>query len=654
MSTTDSNARLLLLEQGARDAGSAEKAILAGLEDPAESVRERAIALAARHLAPEALGRLVGNDENAVLRNSALGALERQGPFAVPHLMTLTRAPNAELAMFAVQVLSRIRDPSTVDALLPLLEHPDSNIAQAAVEALGNVRAQKAVPGLIRLLDKDLWLQFAAVAALGEIADERAVFPLLDTIPNEMVAEPAVEALGQIASPDSLPRLLNLLADHERLPLRDQVLRAVAQVAERHPTPPSVFTRFRRRLAEEQLERGLADYLAGLLASDETELARAAASLALSAQLAQLYPLVVLRAASPDPEEVRWTAMLCRRHEKSLRASLASLLQNGDPRVRQGALLTIPLESGALAIKLLDDQDASVRAAACQALGRCHETQAIPALVERFRAGSAQEIAAAAEALGAMPGSSLLLLAPFLEPKSDRVLATLAILEAAKSSLFEDKIIDLLEAPTAPLRRAALRVLVNLSLGEVDFEDYLVRKLSDPDDSVRVEAVELIVRNGSTRAVPALIGLLARTDDLRYHAIRALGRLRAQAAASGLEALFAQAGGNERLEIVAALIRIAAPNALPFLKARLADESAPEVELRRVAADGLARVATAVELPLLVKLAEDPDWNLRNHAGWGLGRLGLAEGREALLALVRDLEPVVARTARAALLKLHG
>jgi len=74
--------------------------------------------------------------------------------------------------------------------------------------------------------------------------------------------------------------------------------------------------------------------------------------------------------------------------------------------------------------------------------------------------------------------------------------------------------------------------------------------------------------------------------------------------------------------------------------------------VRRVAADGLARVAPASEFSLLVKLAQDSDWSIRNHAGWGLGRLALPQGRDALLALVRDTEPVVARTARAALAKL--
>jgi HEAT repeat protein len=622
--------------------------ILAGLEDARPELREQAIAQAAQGISPEVLGRLVGDHENAVLRNWALAALERQGPYATPHLVTLARGSDLEVAMFAVQILSRIKDPATVAALLPLVEHPDSNIAQAAIEALGALKAREAVPALIHRLDADLWLQFAAVAALGEIGDARAALPLLDAIPNEMLSEPAVEALGRIAAPESLPRLLALLADHDRLPLRDFVLRAAALVLEGQEIPPSVFTRFRRKLqqGEARQEAQLTDYLAGLIGSSEKALSRAAASLALAAELSALYPLVVQRALDDDAEEARWTAALCRRHERTLRSALLGLLRHPDPRVRRAALLATHGDV-ATVLPLLQDPDLNVRAAACHALGRSRDVSAIPALVSRLAQGSPQEAAAAAEALGCMPGQSLLALAPFLETP-ERVLLALGVLEAARSPLFESRVLELLDAETAPVRRAALRALVNLD--HVDFEEHLVRKLEDPDALVRIEAVELIVRNGSSaRAVPALVGLLVVGDELRYHVIRALGRLRATAAAPALEALFARAAGHERLEVVAALIRIAAPGILPFLQARLAEADA---EVRRVAADGLARVATAAELPLLVRLARDPDWNIRNHAGWGLGRLGLGAGREALLLLVRDAEPVVARTARAALAKL--
>jgi HEAT repeat protein len=54
-------------------------------------------------------------------------------------------------------------------------------------------------------------------------------------------------------------------------------------------------------------------------------------------------------------------------------------------------------------------------------------------------------------------------------------------------------------------------------------------------------------------------------------------------------------------------------------------------------------------LPVLERLAEDPDWDIRNSAARGLGRVGTPETRPALLTLARDVESVVAATARSAL-----
>ena len=85
---------------------------------------------------------------------------------------------------------------------------------------------------------------------------------------------------------------------------------------------------------------------------------------------------------------------------------------------------------------------------------------------------------------------------------------------------------------------------------------------------------------------------------------------------------------------------------MEFLRQRL-EES--QVEIRRVAAQGLADLAGPGDLPLFSALAEDPDWAIRNEAARALGRLRVPERRSLLLALARDLEPVVARTALAAL-----
>jgi HEAT repeat protein len=75
--------------------------------------------------------------------------------------------------------------------------------------------------------------------------------------------------------------------------------------------------------------------------------------------------------------------------------------------------------------------------------------------------------------------------------------------------------------------------------------------------------------------------------------------------------------------------------------------------MRRTAAQGLADLAEERDLPVLLALADDPDWGVRNEVARGLGRLARPGTRHVLLALARDVEPVVAATARAALERLQ-
>jgi len=60
-------------------------------------------------------------------------------------------------------------------------------------------------------------------------------------------------------------------------------------------------------------------------------------------------------------------------------------------------------------------------------------------------------------------------------------------------------------------------------------------------------------------------------------------------------------------------------------------------------------VAGFDHLPVLLTLADDADWDIRNSAARGLDRIGTPETRTALLTLARDVESVVAATACAAL-----
>ena len=637
----------------AADGPDRQAAILAALEDEAPAVRERAIRLAARYVEPAVLGELVADEANAVRRNAAITALERQGPYAVPHLQAMLAHPQTDVAMFALQVLSRIGDPTAAPGILPLVRHADLNVAQSAIEALGQLRAAGAVPALLEVLQGELWLQLAAIDALGAIGDARAVGPLVALVPDSVVAEPALQALRRLAAPESLAPLLDRLLMVRERSLRDALLLAVGVVIDLHPDPAPAAARLADELALghgngllQDLEQVLRGSAASAEGQEEGDLLRAAAALTVVAGLGALLPLVLHRVA--DPEGAPWAEALLRQHPAALRATLDRALEDEDSRTRRGALLAATFEPTELPrlVRFLTDPAPEVRAAACRAVAQTGTAEVAPLLAERLRAGEPVERAAAVQAFTLLPAEALRELEPCLAPDATEEITIRALdaLAARPHALFEARILELVTSRSSELRRAALRAAARLAGSRAEVA--LMRALADRDLPVQLEALELLVRRGGTKAEATLMAMLGARDSLRYHVIRALGHLGAPTAAPRLRALYPECGPYERLEIVWALIRIAPPDLAEFLMARLEE---PETELRRVATHGLAELADPSRLPLLLALAGDDDWNVRNEAARGLGRLGIEACRAPLLTLVRDVEPVVARTARQAL-----
>ena len=645
--------RLAALEAAARDPGG-EQHILAALEDASPSVRDRAIRLAARYVEPAVLGELVADGENAVRRNAGLSALERQGPYAVPHLVVMLGRDDAELVLFALQSLSRIGDASAGPAILPLLDHADPNVAQAAIGAVGKLRLQEAVPALCGLLQRDLWLQLAAIAALGEIGHPDAVGPLMALVPDSVLAEPAVQALRRIAAPESLEPLLPLLLVVRERALRDPLLLAVAVVIDLHPDPAPLMGRVERDVVVDG--GNLVAYLGQLLAAasdaedgEEAELLRAAATLVAAAGIVELQPILLARLARDAMAQ--WIEGLLERFPERVAPHLPALLEHPDPDVRCGALRVGSFEPGDLSavVAHLGDPALAVRTAACLALGRMGLDAAAPLLLERLRRGEPPEQAAAAQSLARLSPEALGELDSCLEPGAAEpvMVEALAVLARTPVPALETRVLQLAESRNPALRLAALRAAA--CVAGAKSEVVLLRALADRHQPIQTEALELLVRRGGDRAVTTMVALLGSADSLRFHVIRALGHCRAQAGAARLRDLYPECGPHDQLQIVWSLLRIAPPWLSEFLLLRLAER---DLDMRRAAAQGIAEVAGFDHLPVLLTLAEDADWDIRNSAARGLGRLGLPETRPALLTLVRDVESVVAATARAALEQL--
>lgn len=645
-----------------------EELILGAMGDPASPIREVAVAWAARCLEPSRLVPLVAEDANAIVRNAALAALERQGPYAVAAVERMTTEPDSDVAMFACQVLGAIGGETSTEPLLAALQHPEINVRQAAIEAMGRLKARPAVPALVALLAGDPWLQLAAVLALGQIGDPAAAEPLLALVPGSFVAEPALDALRKLGAPGALPRLVALLRDPAQILLRPALLGAVAASLE-SAGPSTELAIAADSLHLDHSPGSLWRYLADRLGGDDTEKSasaqpplpgddrmggrggstavRDAGTLVLATGNESLMPLAVRWAATP--EGLVWVRRIAERFPAEITPAIPTLLAHTDPDVRSGCVRMLrPTRIGRdRLLTLLLDAEARVRIAAIEALADLNDGQTAAPIAGRLASDVASEREAATRALANLPVPAVeAALAPLVAegaPESS-VLAALSVLAGVHVPGLEDRVLQLAATHSEPVRRMGLRAAAKVPGSRA--EVLLLRALADRDPSLQVEALELLVGRGGHRVLTTLLALLAVADSLRYHVIRALGRLGAAKAAVALESLFPNAPLHEQLEILAALAHLDVDQCRPFLVECLGHVN---LEIRRAAARGLADLAGPSDLELFRGLAADTDWVMRSEAARALGRLGLPEGRAALLDLARDIEPAVSRTARAAL-----
>src|SRR6185369_1042796 len=103
--------------------------------------------------------------------------------------------PDGEVVMFSAGVLARTGSPAAIPHLVSLLDHEDINVVQQVIDSLAQLRSTLAVDSLLKLLDREPWLRFAAVHALGEIGDGRAVSALLPLLEEDSMRDVVLGAL---------------------------------------------------------------------------------------------------------------------------------------------------------------------------------------------------------------------------------------------------------------------------------------------------------------------------------------------------------------------------------------------------------------------------------------------------------------------------
>ncbi|KAB0664451.1 HEAT repeat domain-containing protein [Oryzomonas japonica] len=193
-----------------------------------------------------------------------------------------------------------------IDALRPLLKDADPDVRDAVATAIERLEATGSIDEILHALKTgNMGARVAAIHALGEIGGERVVAPLVYCAgrPEADIRSAAVEALGRLAVPSTLPVLLERL-DDENGAIRARAIGAVA----RFPPSPALYERLRPFLeaADGALEAEAALALAKLsdLSSEGRITALLASSHASTRQAAatalSLLPLEFLFFPAPD------------------------------------------------------------------------------------------------------------------------------------------------------------------------------------------------------------------------------------------------------------------------------------------------------------------------------------------------------------------
>jgi len=294
--------------------------------------------------------------------DSATSVQARGRDTAVPALLSVVNDENVAVRLAAIEALGQQGDPRAIDALVQALRNDtDVRVREAAAEALGNIDSPRAVPGLIAALGSE---KVAAVRAkiawaLGEIDDPRAVDALAGAVRDPEV-QVRREAVWALGELETPAAVPTLIPA-----LRDS----------------DVETRKRAAEALGNLESPDAISALGAATKDADAEVRKQAVEALG-DIGDKRALPVLTAAMSDAEvEVR-------------REAISAIGQLEDLDSAPQALLTA-----------LKDEDREVRKAAAEALGQIEDEAAVPALIPLTRDTNADVKRAAVEALADIGGA---------------------------------------------------------------------------------------------------------------------------------------------------------------------------------------------------------------------------------------------------------
>ncbi len=606
--------------------------------------------------------------ERPVIRRGAAVALAGMGKRAVPPLCELLGDPDRLVRREAARSLARLKwkpvEPeeaadfyfltedwrelvklknTALPVLIRGLADKDVRVRRESAQALGRLCSAQAVPVLAKALgDPDITVRIAAAEALGEIRDVRAQKPLLRVLDTDchqvrMEAAWALDRLGW--KPESvLQRVQYLIAKEQWTTLagmgRIAVEPLILALREDHSGVRAGATEALKKIGAPALEA----------------LTRACRSKDPVQQKAAARALLAIKRMGEEEVRARPVVEKSDTYERELKEGLAIQRRfeerygkptfqakkpvPAEPKTeasptpvpgaveQQAPLAPAPAKPVALAELIEQNRRAMERWARTKIELREQAAEAKPAVSldqlippeydeQLFEAVEDEE----KDAAGVLLGDAKPQMATFDIPEGELAAEEEPEPELNTSSALE-RSIKALHDPDEAIRMAAVEALKTMNEAAVD---PLIGALSDKSYVVRIAAAEALGDMSCLRAVPPLITVLRDADqDVRIAAAAALGRLRDPRAIRPLIALFGDPYYGVRNAVADALAAIGEEASGPLIVVL----NNPSVVVRVTAVRALGGMKDVRAIPPLADHLGDPAYEVRWAAAQALGGLG--------------------------------
>jgi HEAT repeat protein len=532
------------------------------------------------------------------------------GEVAAPDAAAEAKAPvdaavDAAVLADVVQILGRRRARIGLPAVVTLTRHPDDNVAVAAIEALGRIGGRAAVDSLVDAVQsRKFFRTFPAIDLLGRSGDPRAVAPLTTLLGEPPYAAEAARALGRTGDLAAVVPLLGLLARAGGAAIRVAAL-ALDDLCQRQRERLGSGKAVREAIYRSGGQATVRQLILALDGADPLEQAAICFVLGALRDPSAVPALTGLLDAIRPVADAAGDAL--RRLGPGAEEHILRGIREGDVAHRRALLPLVSRASSAGEVAhRLDDADPEVRALACDALARLGATALVGALF------------------------------PLLADANPRVsYAAMAAIQSLGSHEAERLAMQATRSSDARVRRAGLRILSYC--GSVAATEDFLGARTDPDERVRESAIQGLAFIDDPRAIEALFAaagdpsermravamrslgqcsgdlrvsayLLEGLNDpgawVRYYACQALGKLAFEPAADAIIRLLRDPVGQVRVAAVEALSSLKGESAIAPLKAAVLDDDS---DIQRAAIIGLGVSRRAEALPLILAAAASAD-----------------------------------------------